>query len=306
MHLAFLPKRGTMARREAYWFYGLITPWTLGFLLFTAYPIISSILLSLMRWDLVHSPKPVGFSNYTQALTRDPLFWQSLKVTAIYTFGSVPIRLAAGLAVAILMNQKIPWMPFFRTIWYLPSVVSGVAVAILWLWIFNPYFGLLNYLIWLIFRVQGPFWLAKEELVLPAFIIMSLWSVGGGMVIVLAALQGVPTELYEAAEIDGAARWSKFLHITIPMVSPVIFFNLVTGIIDTFQVFTAGYVMTSGGPNNASLFYVLYLYRNAWQYLAMGYASALAWILFVVIMFFTVLVLRSSSLWVHYEGVRAR
>ena len=208
--LASLAKQSTMARREAYWFYGLISPWALGFLLFTAYPVVSSIILSLSRWDLIHPAVWVGLGNYREALTDDPLFWQSLKVTAIYTFGSVPIRLAAGLAVAILMNQKIPAMPFFRTIWYLPSVVSGVAVAVLWLWILNPYYGLLNYAIWLVFRVQGPFWLAKEELVLPAFILMSMWSVGGGMVIVLAALQGVPTELYEASEIDGAGRWSKF------------------------------------------------------------------------------------------------
>ena len=204
------------------------------------------------------------------------------------------------------MNQKIPAMNLFRTIYYMPSVVSGVAVAILWTLIFNSQWGVLNTLLWNLFHIKGPTWLLSETWVLPAFIVMSMWGIGGGMIIYLAGLQSVPTELYEAAQLDGADRVSKFRYVTIPWISPVIFFNLVMGIIGSFQVFTSSYVMTNGGPNNASLFYLLYLYNNAWKYFKMGYASALAWIAFGITMVFTLLVIRSSSAWVYYEGVRRR
>jgi multiple sugar transport system permease protein len=201
-----------------------------------------------------------------------------------------------------MLNRDIKGVAWFRTIFYLPSVISGVAVSLLWMWIFNPDFGILNHLLWKFFRIQGPAWIASEEWVIPSLIIMSLWGIGGGIVIYLAGLQGIPTELYEAAEIDGAGGWRKLINITLPMISPVIFFNLVMGIIGSFQVFTQAYVMTNGGPNNASLFMVLYLYRNAFQYFSMGYASAIAWILFMIIMALTMLVFKSSPMWVYYEG----
>jgi multiple sugar transport system permease protein len=211
------------------------------------------------------------------------------------------LGLIVGLLIALLMNARVKGMTVFRTIYYLPSVVSGVAVALLWQWVFNPQMGVINGILWL-FKIHGPGWIYDENWVIPSFIIMSLWGVGGSMIIYLASLQGVPTDLYEAASIDGADSKRRFFSITIPMITPVLFFNLIMGLIGSFQVFTQGLVMTSGGPNNASLFFVLYLYRNAFQYFKMGYAAAMAWVLFIIIMVLTLLVFRSSSWWVYYES----
>jgi len=201
----------------------------------------------------------------------------------------------------MLLNQQVRAMPLFRTIFYLPSVVSGVAVAILWMWILSPEYGLLNSALAKV-GITGPRWLMDQDTALFAMIVMSLWGVGANMVIFLAALQGVPQHLYEAADVEGASRLQKTWHVTIPSISPSTFFVLIMSIIGSFQVFTQGFVMTNGGPNNSTLFYVLYLYRNAFQLLRMGYASALAWVLFIIIMACTALVLRSSALWVYYEG----
>ena len=294
-----------LGRKEAIAGYLFILPWVLGLTIFTAGPIIASLLISLTRWSLMSPPQWLWLSNYIEAV-RDPLFWQSLKVTMVYSAFSLPLHLALGLFVAVLMNQKIPAMNLFRTIYYLPAVVSGVAVAILWRLVFHSQWGVLNTVLWQVFHVRGPDWLRSETWVLPAFIVMSTWGIGGGMIVYLAGLQSVPTELYEAAQLDGADRMEKFRYVTIPWISPVIFFNLVMGVIGSFQVFTSSYVMTGGGPNNSSLFYLLYLYRNAWNYWKMGYASALAWIVFGITMIFTLLVIRSSAAWVYYEGVRTR
>lgn len=294
--------RSKLARKEAIEGYLYALPWFIGFIVFTAGPIIASFLLSFTNWDLIRPPKWIGFGNY-KALTEDPLFWQGLKVTSIYAAFSVPLGIAGGLAIAVLMNQKIKGLSIFRTIYYLPAVVSGVAVSLLWSWIFNPDFGVLNYLLSLI-GIKGPGWIYDEKWALPSLIIMSLWGVGGGMVIYLASLQGVPTELYEAAIIDGASSWRRFWSITIPMISPVIFFQLIMGIIGSFQVFTQAYIMTSGGPNNATLFYVLYLYQNAFQWFKMGYASALAWVLFLVILILTLVQFKMANYWVYYETGR--
>lgn len=291
-------RRGDVA--EAGWGYFLISPWLFGFIIFVAGPMIYSIYLSLTRYNLMVAPQWVGTFNYSY-LASDPLVWQSLKVTAIYTFLGVPLRVVLALLVAMLLNQQVRAMPLFRTIFYLPSVVSGVAVAILWMWILSPEYGLLNSMLSKV-GIIGPRWLLDDDTALFAMIIMSLWGVGSNMVIFLAALQGVPQHLYEAADVEGAGRLQKAWHVTIPSISPSTFFVLVMSIIGSFQVFTQGFVMTNGGPNNSTLFYVLYLYRNAFQLLRMGYASALAWILFVIIMACTALVLRSSALWVYYEG----
>ena len=291
---------------ETAWMYFFILPWIIGFFLWTAGPMVYSIYLSFTNYEILTPPVWVGARNYVR-LVSDPLFWQSLKVTTVYSFVGLPLGLFGSLAVAVLMNQKVPGMSYWRTIYYLPAVVSGVPVAILWRWLFNPDFGIINWMLWELFHIQGPMWLYSRSWVLPAFILMSLWGIGGGMVIYLAALQGVPSEIYEACELDGASATRKFLSVTMPMISPVILFNLVMGIIGSFQVFTSSYVMTAGGPSNASLFYLLYLYRNAWQFLKMGYASALAWVLFVIIMFFTLLTFRSAGSWVYYEGaIRGR
>ncbi len=301
-----------LARREAIEGYLFILPWLLGLIIFTAGPVIFSLFLSLMKWNIGSPIEFVGLDNYIRLLTRDELFWQSLKVTSIYTFVSIPLGMAGSLIVALMMNQKIRGIVLFRAIYYLPTVISGVAVSMLWMWLFHPRYGLINWFLSLV-GIRGPGWLASEQWALPALIVMSLWGVGGNMLIYLAGLQSIPTQLYEAAEIDGAGDWRKFWHITIPMISPVIFFNLIMSIIGSFQVFTQAYIMGgsdslggAGGPNYATLFYVLYLFRQAFGYLRFGLASAQAWILLVIILFFTLLVFRSSNAWVYYEGVRTR
>lgn len=293
--------RGSMARRENLMGWLWASPWILGFLIFTLGPMIVSMYYSFTEYPILSSPKWVGFSNYRTMFTDDDFFYQSLKVTLVYAVVSVPLYMALGFFVAILLNQDVRWVAMWRTIYYLPSVVSGVAVALLWQWIFNADFGLINYLLGLV-GIKGPGWLLDPNWALPALIVMSLWGVGGGMVIYLAGLQGVPTALYEAAEIDGAGVLRRFVHITLPMVSPVIFFNLVMGLIGALQTFTQAFIMTGGGPRRATYFYMLHLYNNAFQWLKMGYASALAWVLFFIILALTSLVLRSSSAWVFYQG----
>jgi multiple sugar transport system permease protein len=292
------------ACREALFFYLCVSPFIIGFLMFTAGPMIASLIISVTKWNFISPASFVGLKNYGDMLS-DELFFKSLQVTALYTFLSVPLGLVAGLLMALLLNAAVRGIKFFRTVYYLPSVISGVAVALLWQWIFNPNFGMINGMLALV-GIKGPKWIYSEDWVVPAFVLMSLWSAGSSMMIYLAALQGVPTELYEAASLDGAGAYRRFLAITWPMISPVTFFNLVMGIIGSFQIFTSVYVMTQGGPNNASLFFLLYIYRHAFLYFNAGYASALAWVLFVVIVVFTVLVFRTARSWVYYEGEVAR
>jgi multiple sugar transport system permease protein len=281
----------------------LISPWLAGFLLFVLGPMVASLFISFTKWDLLSPLKFVGLQNYEKMFTRDPLFWQSLKVTAIYTCVYVPMELAGGLVLALLMNQKLRFVGVFRTIYYLPSVLPGVAFVVLWMWILHPDVGLINTLLSYI-GIEGPRWLADPNWALPALLMMSLWGLGRSMVIYLASLQGIPQHLYEAVAIDGANAWHSFWKITLPMLTPTIFFNLVLSVISTFQTFTSAFVATDGGPLDSTLFYVLYLFRQAFQYFNMGYASALAWILFVVILVLTLLIVRSSGRWVYYEGER--
>ena len=298
-----LPRPGTLMWREAVACYIFIAPGVLGYLIFVLGPVLYSLAMSLMDYGVVTAPRFIGLDNWRVIFSfrQDPLIWQSLKVTTYYSIGSVACGVTCALFVAMLMNQRILGIYLFRTIFYMPSVISGVPVALLWMWIFNPSFGVLNTaLAWL--GIDGPQWLFDPFWVIPAFVIMSLWGIGGAMVIFLAGLQGIPQSLYEAAELDGANMMAKFRHITLPMLSPVIFFNVVLGIIGSFQAFTQSFIMTQGGPANASLLYVLYLYRNAFQYFKMGYASAMAWLLLVIIMALTLLVFRSSAVWVYYES----
>ena len=262
-------------RKEALVAYALISPWLVGFVFVTAGPMIASIILSFFKYDIIHPAQFVGMQNYMHMAKSDPLFWQSLKVTTIYVLFGVPLTLGVSLAMALLLNNAVRGITIFRTIFYLPAVMSGVAVALLWQWVFNPNYGILNYLLEMV-GIIGPNWLGDENWVVPAFIIMSLWGAGSGMVILLAGLQGIPTQLYEAARIDGATWWQEFFKITLPMLSPTLFFNLIMNIISSWQVFTPAYVMTQGGPNYGSLFYVFYLYRNAFVEFKMGYACALA------------------------------
>ncbi len=290
-----------LQRREEIEAFFFLAPWIVGFLLFELVPIAASGVLALTDYNLLKPPSYVGLRNFQRMFASDPLFWQSLKVTANYVLVSVPLQVVLGYAVALLLNQKVRGLSVFRTIFYLPSVVSGVAVALMWIWVFQPDMGIMNTFLRGI-GIHGPKWLSDPNWALPTIIFTSLWGIGGGMLVYLAGLQSVPTHLYEAAELDGAGAWQKFVHITLPMTSPVIFFSLLMGMIGSWQVFTAGYVMTSGGPANSTLFYVLYLYRNGWQYFKMGYASALAWVLCVIILLLTLLVFRTSGRWVYYEG----
>lgn len=298
-----LPKlRGgsTLARREAITFYILILPWLIGLIAFLAYPMLRSLYLSFTSYNLLSPPEWVGLRNYERIFV-DAAFWQSLRVTLLYALGSVPGGTIIALSLAMVLSQKLRGVNVWRTIFFIPSILSSIAVAVLWLFIFRPEGGLLN-LILGVFGIQGPDWLSSEQWALPALIIMSWWSVGGQIVIYLAGLKGIPESLYEAAEIDGANDRQKFRFVTLPMLSPTIFFNVVLATIGAFQIFDAGYVLTRGGPNDATLFYVLNLYNRAFQMAQMGYASALAWILFIIIMAITLLVIRSSSMWVYYES----
>lgn len=289
-----------LTRREAFTFYVLIAPWLVGFLVFLAWPMLRSLYLSFTSYNLLNPPVWVGFQNY-ERIFADPDFWQSLKVTFLFALGSVPGGTIIAIAIAMVLSQKLRGINFWRTIFFMPSVLSSIAVAILWLFIFRPEGGLLNIILaW--FGIQGPSWVTSETWALPALIMMSWWTVGGQMVIYLAGLKGIPESYYEAAEIDGANGWAKFRFVTIPMLSPTIFFNVVLGIIGALQVFDVGWVMTRGGPNKATLFYMINLYQRAFAYVQMGYASALAWILFIIIMAITLLVIRSSAVWVYYEA----
>lgn len=294
-------KLGRMAKREEREFYLFIAPWLIGFTLFSLGPIVASFFIAMTEWSMLRSPTWVGLNNYITIFTKDPLFRLTLSNTVYYVFLSVPLGICTAMLVAILLNQKVKLMTLFRTIFYLPSLVTGVSVAILWAWLLNPQFGLVNHALAKI-GIQGPEWLFNTKTAMPAMIIMSLWGIGGSMVIYLAGLQGIPEHLYEAAEIDGAGALGRFLHITIPMMTPTIFFNLIMGVIGSMQTFTQFFIMTQGGPANATLVYVLYLYRQAFEYFRMGYASALAWVLFVIILLVTLLQFWGARHWVYYEG----
>lgn len=289
-----------LARREAIEGYLFIMPWLLGLLIFILGPIIVSFYYSFTDFQVVKPPVFVGLENYSRLFT-DDLFWQAVKVTTIYVIFSVPLGLLLSFAVALLMNQQVRLISLWRTVYYLPSLVPIVASTMLWLWIFNPQFGLLNTLLSYV-GIEGPLWLGHTRWALPSLILMSLWTVGGPMLIYLAGLQGIPSDLYEAAEIDGAAAWARFRSVTLPLMTPVIFFNLVMNLIASFQTFAQAFIMTEGGPRYATLLYVLYLYQNAFKFFRMGYASALAWMLCLIIFLLTVVVFRSSSLWVFYES----
>lgn len=274
-------------------------PAILGFVIFTIGPMIASFILSLTDWTVGGTPSFIGVDNYV-ALTQDKLFWKSLGVTTYYTLAAVPLALLVGFVVALLVNAGWRLQSLWRTVYYLPTLVPAVASAVLWIWIFNPDSGLFNSVL----RAAGlptSNWIYSESTAVPSLIIMSTWGFGNAMVIFLAGLQGVPRQLYEAVSLDGGGAWSKFRHVTLPFMTPVIFYNLVTGVIGTFQVFNQAYIMTSGGPNNATLFYIYYLYTKAFTDSEMGYASALAWVLFVIVLVITALLFRNARRWVYYE-----
>lgn len=288
-------------RREAFWGILCAAPAILGFLVWQFGPMVASLVIGFTDWRIISSPSWVGLDNFRTMFTEDRLFTQSLRITAFYALGSVPLRIAFAFLLAMLLNQEVRGLPIFRTIFYLPSIVPVIASSVLWIWLFNPDFGLLNAVLGL-FGLPKSQWIYSSSTVIPSLILMSLWGVGGMMIIFLAGLQGVPRHLYEAVAVDGGHAWHKLRHITLPMMTPIIFFNLILSIIESLQAFTQAYIMTNGGPNNSSLLYVLYLYRKAFRQTEMGYASALAWVLFVIIVLLSIVVFRSSSSWVYYEG----
>ena len=295
--------RLTLRQREAIACACFIAPAVLGFMVFTAAPLLASAWLSLTDYALAGWPNFVGLDNY-RALLEDEFWLRSVRVTVQYAVVAVPMWLISSLALALIMNQKLRGVAIFRTIYYLPAVLSGVATAMLWGWILNARVGILNLTLRFV-GLQGPNWLGDEDWALWSLILISLYTMGWYLPIWLGGLQSIPTDLYEAATIDGAGWWGRLHRITLPMLSPTIFFNLVTGIIAAFKIFTAAYVATGGGPYYASYFYVLHLFNNFFKYLNMGYASALAWILFVIIMIFTAIQLRFARRWVYYESETA-
>lgn len=280
--------------------YLFIAPWLLGFLVFTVGGFASSAYLSMTRWNIVTPPKWVGLANYDALLHRDPLFWTSLGVTLRYAAVAVPLGVIGGVILALLLNCNVRGVSIYRTILFLPSIVPAVATSVVFAWLLNPQIGLVNVIL-KAFGIVGPAWLADTKWALRSLIGMSLWGVGGSMVIYLAGLKDIPVHLYEAATLDGASAWHRMRRITLPMLSPVIFFNLVMGVIGAFQTFTQAFIMTAGGPEDSTTFYALYLFNRAWRYGDMGYASAMAWILFLLVVAITWALFRTQRKWVHYE-----
>jgi multiple sugar transport system permease protein len=311
--LGLIP-HGKLERREALWFWLFISPWVIGFLAFTLYPIVMSFYYSLTVYTLGKEPVWAGLANY-QRLFEDRVFWKSIQVTLYYTLLSVPLGIVFGILLAVLLNQKVPALGVFRTLYYLPALLAGsVAVTLLFSWLLNPQFGIINMMIrnfvgpegLIPLGISGPRWLQDEDWAIPAYTLLALWGFGATMLIYLSALQGVPTALYEAAEIDGAGRISQFFNVTIPMISPVVLFTFITGVIGALQTFTQAYVLggqsSPGGPNYATMFYNLYLFLQAFRRYRMGLASAQAWILLIIALLLTAAMFWASRRYVHYES----
>jgi multiple sugar transport system permease protein len=291
---------GRQARREELAFYLFISPWIVGLVLFDAGPIVASFVISLTDWTMLGEPHWIGVDNY-ERLVNDDTFFKALWNSIYFGVGSVGLGVTVSFLLALLLNQPVFGVALFRTIFYLPAVVSGIAVAILWTNILHPDYGLLNAALAQV-GIEGPGWLKSPDWAMPGLILMSVWGAGGSMVIFLAGLQSVPQHLYEAAALDGAGPWRKFLNVTVPMMSPVIFYNIVVGFIVSLQSFVLILIMTDGRPANSTLVLGLYLYRNAFTYLDLGYASALAWVLLVVILIITAIQFLGARFWVYYEA----
>jgi len=277
-----------------------VSPWIIGFLIFILYPIIASFYYSLTDYNILQPPRWVGLGNYRRLL-EDRLFWVSLENTLFMILFGLPMSIIGSLGVALLLNSKVKAMSVHRTIFYLPSVIPEVAAAILWAWILNPMHGPINTLLQN-FGISGPGWLTDPTWSKPSLLLMSLWGLGAGMIMYLAGLQDVPEQLYESAKLDGAGAWHRFWCITLPMISPIIFFNLVMGLIGWFGFFTTAFIATGGGPAYSTLLYALYIYQNAFIFFEMGYASALAWIFFVIVLATTLVIFKTSARWVYYGG----
>ncbi|MEZ4666399.1 MAG: sugar ABC transporter permease [Anaerolineae bacterium] len=302
-NISLTPRRSsglTPTQRRTITGYLFIMPFILGFILWFLVPALVAVYLTFQKYDLISPPKYIGLANIQQ-LFNDPLLLLSLKATFLYTLASVPLSLLMSFFLALLINRQFRGIAIFRTIYYLPSIVPAVANALLWAWMFNTEFGLINVFIRALGGPKIP-WLQSTTWAIPAFVLLSLWGTGSAMIIFLAGLQGIPDIYYEAAEIDGAGRWAKLRHVTLPLMSPVIFFNFLLGFINTFQVFTLVYLTTNGGPENSTLFLVLYIYRTAFQSQKMGYAAALSWVLFLILMAVSFLTFKYLGSRVYYEN----
>ena len=290
----------TKRRRDTVEGYLFIMPVVLGLLIFTIGPMLASLYISFTKYPILRSPEWIGLRNYVNMFTKEPNFWQACQVTFTYAVTAVPLGILGGFMLALLLNQRIRGMNFFRTTFYVPTIVPAVASAVLWGWLLNPDYGLVNAVLKGVGLPTSRF-LGEPDSALPSLVLMSLWSVGGGMVIYLAGLQGIPESFYEAAKIDGANSRQLFRFITIPLMTPTIFFNLVMGLIASFQYFTEAFILTQGGPLFATYFYSLMVYERAFRFTQMGMAAAMAWFLLVIVLVLTLLVFRSSALWVFYE-----
>ncbi len=296
-------KPGSLARRETLEFYLFISPWIIGFLVFLVYPLASSLYLSFTRYTVATTPHWIGLENYISSF-KSPRFFNSLWVTIRFALISIPGVTVVALGLALLLSQKLKNINLFRTIYFMPSVMPTVAISLTWFYILRPDTGPLAGLLAFV-GLNMPRLLSERATALPTLILINIWlTFGSQMVIYMAGIKGIPADLYEVAEIDGAGRWAKFANVTLPMLSPTIFLNLILGIIGAMQMFDVPYVMTGGGPSESTLTYMFYLYNTGWVELNMGLASALGWILFIIIMIITLLVLRSSQAWVYYEGER--
>ncbi|HWQ12538.1 MAG TPA: sugar ABC transporter permease [Roseiflexaceae bacterium] len=295
---------GRMAREEERAAYLFLLPWLVGIVLFLLGPIVASVLISMTNWNIISEPQWVGLENYREMLFEDRKFWQSIRVTLYYTVLAVPLGLVAGLAISLLLNLRLRGMYALRTILYLPSVISGVAVAVLWISLLNPELGAVNQFLRAVGVANPPRWLGSPTWAVPALVLVGLWGVGGGAIIYLAGLQNIPPQLYEAAEIDGAGAWAKFWHVTLPLLTPTLFFNLITGLIGAFQVFDTAFIMggSRGGTSGALNFYLLNLWNEGFRQGRLGYASALAWVLVLLAALVITVTFRTSDRWVYYEA----
>ena len=296
-----LKRRSALAREEMIYGYGIVSLWFIGFILFTAGPILASLFLSFTNWEILSPPSWVGTKNYITMFSDDELFWRSLYNTAYYTILFVPLQVAGAVVISLALSQETKCTPLLRAIYFLPSVLPGIAATLLWMYLFQPDYGVAN---WLLERLGLPkiLWLQDVRTAKETLVIMGVWGLGGSMPIFLGGIRSIPRQLYEAAKIDGAGDLACFRWVTIPMLTPMVFFSIVTTIIHSFQVFASAYIATNGGPENSTLFYVLLLYRNAFSYFKMGYASAMAWFLFLILLLATLIQFWLSRKWVYYEA----
>lgn len=297
-------RRPAVLRPESLIAYLFLSPWILGFVCFIAGPMIASLYLSVTSYDIVNPPRFIGLANFDTALFHDELFWTSLRRTFIYAVVVAPSSVAGALLVALLVNQGLRATKLYRTLFFLPHLTPVVASVYAWTWLLDPRFGLVNEALYDLTRIQGPGWFSVQDWALPSVILIALWaSIGGNMMLIfLAGLQGVPKDFYEVASLDGASAWNRFWNITLPMISPSLFFNAVLAVIGSLQTFTTAFVATQGGPAYATYFYALHIYNSAFKYTKMGYASALAWIFFLILVGFTYIQFRASTRWVYYAG----